>query len=83
MTDLMKIDRISIEAAPTLSYKNWCIVVYVGRQKYPLIYLNKPKVISEKSFNEAMEKIEISGLDGLEFELQKVEAKAPIRVAKK
>ncbi len=79
----MKITEVSVEVAPTSSYKGYCVTVKVGRQKYPLVYLKKPKPISEASFKAAVEGIEVTLPDGFEFELQKVEAKAPVKVTKK
>lgn len=81
----MKVDNVFVEASPTLSYTNFCVMVTVGRRRYPLVYLNRPKVISEKSFCEAMEVIDIKLPDGFEFELEpeKEKGKAPVEVAKK
>lgn len=66
----MKIDEVFVEISPTLSYKNYCVMVTVGRKRFPLVYLNRPKVISKKSFCEAMEAIEVKLPDGFEFELE-------------
>ena len=85
----MKIDQTYVEIAPTLSYTNWCVVVKVGRKTFPFVHLNRPKVISEESFNEAMEAIEIKLPDGFEFELAEFEPESPdkgkaqVKVAKK
>ena len=66
----MKIDEVTVEVSPTLSYTNYCVMVKVGRKRYPLVYLNRPKVISKESFCQVMEMIEVAGLDGFEFELE-------------
>ncbi len=81
----MKVNEVSVEIAPTSSYKKYCVVVKVGRKRYDFVHLNKPKVISGKSFDEAMEVIEITLPDGFEFELEpgEVEGKAPVKVARK
>ncbi len=81
----MKIDKTFVAIAPKLSYDGYCIIAMVGREMYTLSYFRRPKAISEKSFNEAMEAIEVKFPDGFEFELEpaKVETKAPVKVAKK
>lgn len=81
----MKIDKISVASSPTLANKNYYIVADVGRQRYPLICLSRPKVVDEESFIRIVEAIEAVLPDGFEFELQlkKENSKAPIKVAKK
>ncbi len=83
----MKIDKTFVAIAPKLSYDGYCIIAMVGREMYTLSYFRRPKAISEKSFNEAMEQIEVKLPDGFEFELEteivKEDAKASVKVTKR
>jgi len=66
----MKIDEVTVEADPVSSYSKHCVKAKVKRDRYSIVHLSKPKAISQKSFDELMQVVEVTIPPDFEFELE-------------
>ncbi len=81
---MMKIDEVTVEADPVSSYPKHCVKARVGRDRFSLIHFNKPKAVSQKSFDALMKVVEVEIPSDFEFELElEPEPKKKVKVTGK